>query len=92
MLAFLLAIVYLCIISVKAIANIQPREYQKVESTWKKYEPEQTHSRPVTKKEFAEAGFVSGYLEGEKYFCKIRNDEIIWCSYWGTPPNNQDGS
>jgi|WetSurMetagenome_2_1015567.scaffolds.fasta_scaffold133341_1 hypothetical protein len=84
-----MTIVYLFVITIKAIASIEPRQYQKTELNWKKYEPkEETHTRPVTKKEFAEAGWVSDYIEGKKVYCRTENDSIVWCDYWGTPPNN----
>jgi hypothetical protein len=89
MAAILIALICLCVFTIKSVAgsikNIQPRQYQEVKPKWEKYEaPQEDYLRPVTKKEFAEAGLVSGYIDGNKYFCKIRNDEVVWCSYWET--------
>jgi hypothetical protein len=82
-----MTIVYLFVITIKAIASIEPRQYQKTELNWKKYEPKE-NIRYATNKELKDAGIVYFELEGKREYCKIKDDSVSWCSYWGTPPNN----
>ena len=75
-----MAVAYLLSLAVKAVANIQPRQYQKTELNWSNnYEPE---TRYATKKELDKAGIVPVYIDGQRFFCKYEGENLEDCSYW----------
>lgn len=80
-----MAIVYLCTLSIKAVANIEPRKWNKVELNWNNnYEKnnDPPSLRPATEKELRDSGWIVDTIYDEKGACLQKKGIIYWCDYW----------
>lgn len=94
LIASLIAIIYLLIISVKAVASIESRQWSGQEAVKREVVIEEVkpynngRGRPATKEEMRAGGFIVDTVEDDRGFCLIKRGETYWCDYWGHPPTN----